>query len=95
MKNITDIKHRIKSISDTRKITSAMETISVVKMQKALSRYESNKAYFETVRKTISNIVLYTKGVEHKVFSSVKENGKEAFIVIASDKGLEIGRAHV
>ena len=94
MKNITDIKHRIKSISDTRKITSAMETISVVKMQKALSRYESNKAYFETVRKTISNIVLYTKGVEHKVFSSVKENGKEAFIVIASDKGLAGGFNH-
>ncbi len=93
MKNISDIKRRIKSISDTRKITNAMETISVVKMQNALSRYESNKAYFETVRKTISNIVLFTKSVEHKAFSHVKE-GKEAFIVIASDKGLAGGFNH-
>ncbi|MCI8412739.1 MAG: ATP synthase F1 subunit gamma [Clostridia bacterium] len=93
MRNFSDIRHRIKSVSDTRKITGAMETISVAKMRKALARYENNKAYFETIRHAINDIVLYSHHVEHKVFSP-SEDKRLAFIVIASDKGLAGGFNH-
>ncbi|MCI8488086.1 MAG: ATP synthase F1 subunit gamma [Clostridia bacterium] len=93
MKNFSDIKHRIKSISDTRKITGAMETISVAKMRKALRRYENNKAYFETIRGVISDIILRTEKAEHKVFMQSAKR-KAAFIAIASDKGLAGGFNH-
>lgn len=93
MKNFSSIKHRIKSVSDTRKITGAMETISVAKMRKAMLRYENNKAYFETVRQTMSNIVLYSRNVEHDVFAASRYENP-AFIVIASDKGLAGGFNH-
>ena len=93
MRNFSDIKHRMKSVSDTRKITGAMETISVAKMQKAWRRYENNKAYFSTIRQTIENIVRYTKQAEHKVFSAPKD-AHTAIIVIASDKGLAGGFNH-
>ena len=93
MKNFSYIKHRIKSVSDTRKITGAMETISVAKMRKAAVRYENNKAYFSAIRETISNIILYSRSTEHKVFA--KSNGnRTAYIVIASDKGLAGGFNH-
>ena len=36
MADITEIKHRIKSIRDTHQITKAMELISVAKMRKAI-----------------------------------------------------------
>lgn len=93
MRNFSDIKHRIKSISDTRKITGAMETISVAKMRKALNRYENNKAYFETIRSAINDIALYTHNAEHKIFAESQEHSP-AFIIIASDKGLAGGFNH-
>lgn len=93
MKNLTDIKIRTKAVSDTKQITSAMETISVAKMRKALQRYDSNVAYFNKIRETISDIVLHTNSVRHRYLSNRK--GKRAvFIVIASDKGLAGGFNH-
>ncbi len=43
MKNMGDIKHSIRAISDTEHITKAMHLISTSKMRKAISSYESNK----------------------------------------------------
>ncbi len=90
MKNLSDIKHRIKSISDTRKITNAMETISVAKMRKAMNGYDCNRAYFEAIRGMINDVLAYTEKSEHKVFLP-SANKKAAIIVIASDKGLAGG----
>lgn len=94
MKNLTDIKHRIKSVSDTRQITSAMETISVAKMRKAMLLYENNKEYFEIMRLTINDIAIHTKGIVSRYFEDNKAGGKAIFIVIASDKGLAGGFNH-
>ena len=93
MKNFSQIKHRIKSISDTRKITGAMETISVAKMRKAMYRCENNRAYYETIRDTVEKIVLCSGKTEHKVFAAT-ESARPAYIVIASDKGLAGGFNH-
>lgn len=87
MRNVTEIKHRIKSVSDTRQITSAMETISVAKMRKSMQRFESNKEYFETIRHTISDIVLHTNSFINKYLEKTSGN-RTVYIVIASDKGL-------
>ena len=87
MRNFSEIKHRIKSVSDTRKITGAMEMISVAKMRKAVKSYESNKAYFSALRKVISDIAARSKNVAHKALCA--SSGKNtAYIVVASDKGL-------
>lgn len=93
MKNLTDIKYRIKSISDTKQITGAMETISVAKMRKAMARYDSNKAFFEKIRSSISDIVLHTNCVTSRYLSKAKGE-RAVFIVVASDKGLAGGFNH-
>lgn len=87
MKNLTDIKHRLKSISQTRQITKAMETISISKMRKALAVYESNVLFFERIRSVMSDIILHSKDVSN-VFLRQREGNRSIFIVIASDKGL-------
>lgn len=87
MKNLTDIKRRIKSISQTRQITKAMETISISKMRKALEVYESNTAFFNRIRSVMSDIILHSKDVSN-VFMRKREGNRCLFIVIASDKGL-------
>ena len=93
MKNLTDIKTRIKSVAETRQITGAMETISVAKMRKAMARYDSNRAYFDVLRHTIADIATHARGVESRYLSK-HNSGNAVYIVIASDKGLAGGFNH-
>ncbi|HEY8443495.1 MAG TPA: ATP synthase F1 subunit gamma [Clostridia bacterium] len=93
MKNLSDIKRRIKSISQTRQITKAMETISISKMRKALAVYESNTVFFERIRSVMSDIILHSKDVSN-VFLRSRGGDRSLFIVIASDKGLAGGYNH-
>ena len=50
MADITEIKHRIKSIQDTHQITKAMELISVAKMRKAIQKQSYSSVYLDSVR---------------------------------------------
>lgn len=90
MANISDIKHRIKGISDTKQITKAMELISIAKMRKAIIRYENNLTYFQKVRHTIKDILTHSKDLKHPYL--IHRAGKRtAYVVIAADKGLAGG----
>lgn len=88
--NAADVKRRMKSVSDTRQITKAMELISVSKMRKAIAKYESNLAYFMKVRQTIKDILFHSEGVTHKYLAH-RAGARTAYIVIAGNKGLAGG----
>lgn len=87
MADITEIKHRIKSIQDTHQITKAMELISVSKMRKAMEKQAVNTAYFNSVRSTIKDIMRHSTDIRHKYLVH-RPNDRTAYIVIAGDKGL-------
>ena len=93
MNNLSDIKKRMKVVSDTRKITGAMDTISVSKMSKAVEKSERNSDYFETLRAVIGDIVLHTSSWIHPCFRT-RNTARAAYVVIASDKGLAGGYNH-
>ncbi|MEX1376948.1 MAG: ATP synthase F1 subunit gamma [Eubacteriales bacterium] len=85
--NITEIKNRISSIQQTRKITKAMHLISTVKMRKALSKLEKNATYLERLRMTIKDILTHSGDIEHPFIQDCN-GARTAFIVVAGDKGL-------
>ncbi len=87
MSDTAEIKHRIKSISDTHQITKAMELISVSKMRKAMEKQSVNAAYFNSVRYTIKDIMRHSTDIRHKYLVH-RPNDRTAYIVIAGDKGL-------
>jgi len=87
MKNLSDIKYRIKGIAQTRQITNAMETISIAKMRRAMERFNSNLSYFNKVRETITQIIRHSGHIEHRYWRP-KPGNRAIYIVIASDKGL-------
>lgn len=93
MQNLTDIKHRIKSIEDTRQITKAMKLISISKMRKAMERYQNNLTYFQKVRYTIKDILIHTKDITHP-FLEHATGDRTTYIVIAGEKGLAGGYNH-
>ncbi|MDR2201825.1 MAG: ATP synthase F1 subunit gamma [Clostridiales bacterium] len=95
MKSLIDIKHRIKSVADTRQITYAMETVSIAKMRKAMRRFETGRLFFETIKNAIDDVVLKSGDVSSVYFGEEKSGDtRDIYIVIASDKGLAGGFNH-
>lgn len=87
MASISDIRHHIAVVSQTRQITGAMHMISTSKMQKSLQKFDANRRYFQMVRETMKDLLTHNEGVTHPFL--IRPHGdRRAYIVIASDKGL-------
>ena len=57
MASMREIKRRKTSIQSTAQITKAMKLISTVKLQKARTRAENSKAYFECMYATVTSML--------------------------------------
>ncbi|MDD5016654.1 MAG: ATP synthase F1 subunit gamma [Eubacteriales bacterium] len=93
MASMGDIKHSIRSISETEQITRAMHLISTSKMRKAISRYDSNHVHFERVQSALKDILAHSHELSHPYIGE-SEHGRAAYVVIAADKGLCGGYNH-
>jgi F-type H+-transporting ATPase subunit gamma len=82
-----EIRGKIKSVENTKKITKAMEMVSVSKMRKAQERMRAARPYSDKVRNIASNLGKANPEYTHAFMRSndVKAAG---FIVVTSDKGL-------
>ncbi|MCL1856009.1 MAG: F0F1 ATP synthase subunit gamma, partial [Clostridia bacterium] len=87
MSSIAEIKHHIKAIDDTAKITRAMYLISSGKMKKAMRAHDQTMKYFNLVRSNMRFILDNSPEGFRSVF--YRDHGKRcAFLVIAGDKGM-------
>ena len=93
MKSMADIKHSMRAVQDTSKITKAMYLISTAKVRKALNMYESNSTYFSRVREAMKDILLHSEGISHP-YLGTSPLKRPAFLVLAADKGLCGGYNH-
>lgn len=87
MASTRDIKRKIKSVSNTRQITKAMELVSTSKLRKAKSKLDITKPYFDTVLETIKSIIKNEKSLKHKYLVK-REKKNVLYIIIAADRGL-------
>ena len=92
MPNAKEIRGRMKSISDTRKITNAMYMIASTKMRKAKNELDMTRPYFEALRTEISRVFIVNGRVKSRYFTSAdaQEPVKSGCgcLVITADKGL-------
>jgi len=87
MSSIAEIRHHIKTIDDTAKITRAMHLISSGKMKKAMRAHDQNMQYFQLVRSNMRFILDNSPEGFRSIF--YRDHGKRcAFLVIAGDKGM-------
>ena len=82
-----ELRSKIKSVENTKKITKAMEMISVSKMRKAQERMRAARPYSEKVRNIAANL---GKANPEYVHPFMKPNDAKSvgFIVVSTDKGL-------
>ncbi|MDQ6639343.1 MAG: F0F1 ATP synthase subunit gamma [Pseudomonadota bacterium] len=83
-----EIRGKIKSVENTKKITKAMEMVAASKMRKAQERMRAARPYAERVRSLAANLSHATPEYKHP-FMIANEQAKTAgFIVVTTDKGL-------
>lgn len=82
-----EIRGKISSINNTRKITSAMEMVSASKMRKSQERMALGKPYATHIRNVIGHVANANPEYRH-VYFSTREVKRVAYIVVSSDRGL-------
>jgi F-type H+-transporting ATPase subunit gamma len=83
-----EIRSKIKSVENTRKITKAMEMVAASKMRKAQDRMRAARPYAEKIRNVAAHLSHAHPEYKHP-FLVKRENVKGVgLIVVTSDKGL-------
>jgi len=83
-----EIRGKIKSVENTKKITKAMEMVAASKMRKAQERMRAARPYAEKVRSLASNLSQATPEYKHPFMVAHDESKLAGFIVVTTDKGL-------
>ncbi|UCV28439.1 F0F1 ATP synthase subunit gamma [Ferribacterium limneticum] len=82
-----EIRNKIKSVENTRKITKAMEMVAASKMRKAQDRMRAARPYGEKIRRVAGNLAHALTEYRHP-FLVNREQASVGLILITSDKGL-------
>jgi F-type H+-transporting ATPase subunit gamma len=83
-----EIRTKIKSVENTRKITKAMEMVAASKMRKAQERMKAARPYAEKIARVATHLAYAHTEYKHP-FVIARETVKHVgLIVITSDKGL-------
>ena len=82
-----ELRTKIKSVENTKKITKAMEMISVSKMRKAQERMRAARPYSEKIRNIATNLGKANPEYVHP-FLKTNDGKSVGFILVTTDKGL-------
>jgi F-type H+-transporting ATPase subunit gamma len=83
-----EIRGKIKSFENTKKITKAMEMVSVAKMRKAQERMRAARPYADKIRNLAANLATATPEYKHPFMVRNESAKKVGFILVTTDKGL-------
>ena len=83
-----EIRNKIKSVQNTRKITKAMEMVSASKMRKAQARMRAARPYGEKIRNVAAHISHANPEYRHPFLVARDTVKKIGIIIITTDKGL-------
>ena len=83
-----EIRTKIKSVENTRKITKAMEMVAASKMRKAQDRMRASRPYAEKIRNIAAHLSFANPEYKHPYLIKRDVVKNVGLIVVSSDKGL-------
>jgi F-type H+-transporting ATPase subunit gamma len=83
-----EIRTKIKSVENTRKITRAMEMVAASKMRKAQERMRAARPYAEKIRQVAAHLSRANPEYKHPFLVKRETIKNVGVIIITSDKGL-------
>lgn len=87
MAGTKEIKRRIKSVKNTKKITKAMELVAASKMKRAVSSTLASRLYASYSVEILSSVAENIEKSAHPFFN-LREEGKNLIVLITSNRGL-------
>ena len=88
MAGIKEIRTKIKSVQNTRKITKAMEMVAASKMRKAQERMRAGRPYALKVRSIAAHLMQANPEYNHPYLNEAVEPKSAGVVVVTTDKGL-------
>lgn len=86
--SIQDIKRRIRSVTSTEHITSAMKLVSAGKLRKAKAIYEKTNANSHYITNTIREMFNSSQEIPQEYLAGNREIKKTCYIICTSSRGL-------
>ncbi len=83
-----EIRTKIKSVENTRKITKAMEMVAASKMRKAQERMRASRPYADKIRNVAAHLSFAQAEYKHPFLIKRDVVKNVGLIVVSSDKGL-------
>jgi len=88
MATLQDLRRRIRSIKNTRKITKAMELVASARLRRAQARIEQMREYAETMRELMAGTARASASVRGIPLLQRREVRTVAIIPLTADRGL-------
>ena len=88
MAGIKEIRTKIKSVQNTRKITKAMEMVAASKMRKAQDRMRTGRPYATKVRAIASHLMQANPDYTHPYMVERQKLSSVGVVLVTTDKGL-------
>jgi F-type H+-transporting ATPase subunit gamma len=86
--SVQDIKRRIRSVRNTRKITRAMELVAAAKLRRAQTRIEAMRPYAETMRELIAGVGRASSSVRLPLLEQREQVDSVLIVPLTGDRGL-------
>ena len=86
-----EIKTKIKSVQNTRKVTRALEMVSASKIRKAQDRMKQSRPYARAMKQLIGHLAQANSEYRHPYLVERKDIKRVGYIIVSSDRGLAGG----
>jgi F-type H+-transporting ATPase subunit gamma len=86
-----EIKTKIKSVQNTRKVTRALEMVSASKIRKAQERMKTSRPYARAMKQVIGHLAQANSEFQHPYLVERKEIRRVGYVIVSSDRGLAGG----
>ncbi len=88
MKGVKELKARLKSVGNIKKVTSTMELVATAKMKKLQERAMATRPYADTIRAMMSRVAAFVGDDVSPLLRRPEKVEKECVVIVAGDKGL-------
>jgi F-type H+-transporting ATPase subunit gamma len=88
MASVQDIKRRVRSVQNTRKITRAMELVAAAKLRRAQSRIEAMRPYAERMQELMIGVARASTSLRGLPLLQRRDVSKTAILPLTGDRGL-------
>jgi F-type H+-transporting ATPase subunit gamma len=86
-----EIKTKIKSVQNTRKVTRALEMVSASKIRKAQERMKASRPYARAMKQVMGHLAQANSEYKHPYLVQREQIKRVGYIVVSSDRGLAGG----